>query len=1541
MHTDIIIANKPANPESPRVQELYPQYLREAATNVVSFLEEYYKFMNREGFPSYELNHIVVENDIDETSEKYLDAIQGEIAKIVPNSAVVDRNTLYKRIVEYYKIKGTPESIDIFFKIFFDSLAEIYYPNKDLFKLSDGDFSVETKYFVTSNIKYNVNNGYELLTNSGLSISPTRQPTLGDNFSIAFTTLLHQAQENVNSYFFTTNGETNESSFYRGKFDLRRDASGTFLWIKQDKSSAALPTIVRFAEDIFDDTWRNIKIDYSANSDDINLSKIDETNIVVSNSSYPSLNTTFTRTSSVLWESGPDVDFQIDKVTAFRERKVNTIIEGQEYEIADNDSGATIFTTYGAADNNVGTIFVANATSAAADTTNGLVKHRPKIWHAIDSGVIKYVENIIDDLHEGGITSGSNRIPSTATDDIIELKFLDYSSGESVQTANIKVYSDGKVIADEKISHNSGYINPTGNFSIFSYNQSRDVSTFDIRGRIAAFSVKQATQNNFDYRFTSLDASNINTLNDWTANSNSGLIQISKDIGVAPVLATGINENWFWDNDEDSYGPLPSSLHPLPNPSSYRDRSGFLSSEKKIQDSEFWQDFSYQISTETSPELWRESYARLVHPSGMKFFVLLLIELINRSRWDELISYISADENAESWYTAIIPPAKREINPSEGYHSPKYQPGWLSSAQRAIVIALAELQNNSEILDPYVNNFVFSAENSSRARVKLVNRNNKTGFSCSNNRDFNTRFSVIGFPLTRKIKSGEHIRFKFTATTGNSASPMVTLLHNKNDVGEQIFNVLKFRDAYASNNIDNSLFGIVSTGASPFAGAGTNNVSAIADNGVLTISGENNNPSQRYAITVRYGNNTGNVNSVGLEDGKSYTLTGECRVVNSGTLGTARAKVDISDFDGTFETTSETFVAFSLTTVNFPANPNTPVSGQFFDLSVNSGSSIGGVLNDGSISAEFRNIRLIENPEEAAVVRKFESGRCFDVTGGTLTTDKGHQIGAGLNSEEIDITLKSTSDLNQFIAFIDGSGVTGRTIDIEGLEIIDVDRGDYTSGEGADSLSLVSLADARYNRKKVFDREVDLGATLITRSIPFRDSYVFNDYINGEGEHNPRFWLDERSLSGTGFTGFNIDVFSLSYIDGIDSDQRQANISNPHEAYIKLVEIPIVITNGNFAQATIGDPFSFQITAEREASPTTDFEVVDIVNKPTWLTINTLTGEMSGTPPIGTPIGEINDFSFRIQGPDGLKSVGAFSFIINVVLTPITVVGATIGGISTPIVNNVLTIPGTVGSAIDTVVITTDEDLDATQSFELIGSNPEGIAIAKTGNKTLEITGIPYESHKGTYTNNNLISVNLKVISADGAENSDTELSFDFADASPIPSVTSSFDFQLLKDQSFTHTITTANEGVTLRTQNTALTGVGIDDEIANSFSIISGSLPPGLSLDAATGVISGTPASAGVYGSNNDGSEAGSSTPIKITHKWLGVQKLSESHPSSPNDYNFIVNDTVPLLRNIKSGGTVALSLDSVSNTNTTIYWGDDSTTIVSDNQITSKTYA
>ena len=149
MHTSI--ANyRPPNHEREKVRELVPQYLRDSAANLISFMEEYYGYLNREGYASYEINHIIDENDIDVTSEKYLDAIQGEIAKIVPNSNVIDRNILYKRIIHYYRIKGTPESVSVFFQIMFDSLADVYYPGDNLLKLSAGTYSEDSSDYTKS-----------------------------------------------------------------------------------------------------------------------------------------------------------------------------------------------------------------------------------------------------------------------------------------------------------------------------------------------------------------------------------------------------------------------------------------------------------------------------------------------------------------------------------------------------------------------------------------------------------------------------------------------------------------------------------------------------------------------------------------------------------------------------------------------------------------------------------------------------------------------------------------------------------------------------------------------------------------------------------------------------------------------------------------------------------------------------------------------------------------------------------------------------------------------------------------------------------------------------------------------------------------------------------------------------------------------------------------------------------------------------------------------------------------------------------------------
>ena len=83
-------------------------------------------------------------------------------------------------------------------------------------------------------------------------------------------------------------------------------------------------------------------------------------------------------------------------------------------------------------------------------------------------------------------------------------------------------------------------------------------------------------------------------------------------------------------------------------------------------------------------------------------------------------------------------------------------------------------------------------------------------------------------------------------------------------------------------------------------------------------------------------------------------------------------------------------------------------------MGINSGPKVNNVSNSGLVSAEFKDVELIENPKQFAVVRKFESGRASEV--GNVTSTKGHQLQTNKTREVIDITLESEDDNNTFLA---------------------------------------------------------------------------------------------------------------------------------------------------------------------------------------------------------------------------------------------------------------------------------------------------------------------------------------------------------------------------------------------------------------------------------------------------------------------------------------------------------------------------------------------
>ena len=75
----------------------------------------------------------------------------------------------------------------------------------------------------------------------------------------------------------------------------------------------------------------------------------------------------------------------------------------------------------------------------------------------------------------------------------------------------------------------------------------------------------------------------------------------------------------------------------------FSDESGKPSSIKKIQDSDYYQDFSYVIKTADSINIWRQDVLKLIHPAGHKLFgEVSIATLLNAAMFDRGLNNINS-----------------------------------------------------------------------------------------------------------------------------------------------------------------------------------------------------------------------------------------------------------------------------------------------------------------------------------------------------------------------------------------------------------------------------------------------------------------------------------------------------------------------------------------------------------------------------------------------------------------------------------------------------------------------------------------------------------------------------------------------------------------------------------------------------------------------------------------------------------------------------------------------------------------------------------
>src|SRR6056300_989485 len=90
--------------------------------------------------PSYVMNTIESAMDIDRNAQNYLELMQKEIAATIPRDLTVNKRTLYKQIIDFYKLRGSADSIEIFFKILFNDEVEVEFPYDSVLISSSGNW---------------------------------------------------------------------------------------------------------------------------------------------------------------------------------------------------------------------------------------------------------------------------------------------------------------------------------------------------------------------------------------------------------------------------------------------------------------------------------------------------------------------------------------------------------------------------------------------------------------------------------------------------------------------------------------------------------------------------------------------------------------------------------------------------------------------------------------------------------------------------------------------------------------------------------------------------------------------------------------------------------------------------------------------------------------------------------------------------------------------------------------------------------------------------------------------------------------------------------------------------------------------------------------------------------------------------------------------------------------------------------------------------------------------------------------------------------
>ncbi len=119
-----------------------PEFIGNDFPLFVSFVEEYYKFLEQDQGAQEVIQNALDYSDIDATIEPFLKFFISSYAKQIPETLISDKRFLVKKINDLYESKGSELSYQVLFRSLFNDDVTVKYPFENVLRASGGRFEI-------------------------------------------------------------------------------------------------------------------------------------------------------------------------------------------------------------------------------------------------------------------------------------------------------------------------------------------------------------------------------------------------------------------------------------------------------------------------------------------------------------------------------------------------------------------------------------------------------------------------------------------------------------------------------------------------------------------------------------------------------------------------------------------------------------------------------------------------------------------------------------------------------------------------------------------------------------------------------------------------------------------------------------------------------------------------------------------------------------------------------------------------------------------------------------------------------------------------------------------------------------------------------------------------------------------------------------------------------------------------------------------------------------------------------------------------------